>query len=544
MSKLGSLLKASMTEGMQLFRFGKRNKNGKKASPALPIALAVFIGIAIWGYANMMLDSLAEVGAGFVMLTLFVMITSVLTLAEGIYKSGSLLFSCRDDNLMLALPIKKSTVLFVRVFKLYVFETLYNALFLVPAMLAYAIRMDVGWTFYLASILALLLLPVIPIVIACIIGGITTGISTRFKMKNLARIVLTTAVLLLVVFAASNLNQILQNIATNATSINDLITKLYYPAGAYIGMITDFSWLNLLIFVVINVAIFGVMVVVLGKIYYKINSRVKVVRTTVSHSSSMVKIKRKSVMRALITKELRKFIDTPVFVVNAGFGLVLFIVGCILLSINFEAITGLLENYGMDMSFDFAGVVREYAPVILLGLIMMASLMSSITSSMISLEGRSFNILKSLPVKPITIVMGKVLTAVLIMIPFILIGDLIMFLKFDFSLVQILLILAASIILPIVAEMIGIAINLKYPKMNAESDAEVVKQSTSPMVATFLGMGMTAVSVFGIFKAIEVFGGSIDLTLGALVVIYALILLLLLFYLKKVGTKKFNEITA
>ena len=51
--------------------------------------------------------------------------------------------------------------------------------------------------------------------------------------------------------------------------------------------------------------------------------------------------------------------------------------------------------------------------------------MKSITSSMISLEGKTFSILKSLPVKPYTIIKSKILTAVLIMIPCILIGDII-----------------------------------------------------------------------------------------------------------------------
>ena len=125
MGKLFSLLKASMTDGMQIFRISKNSAKGKKSNQTgLLIAIAALIGFSIWVYADKLLDSLTDVGAGFVVLTLFVIITSVLTLVEGIYKSGDLLFNCRDDDLMLSLPIKKSTVLFIRVFKLYVFELL------------------------------------------------------------------------------------------------------------------------------------------------------------------------------------------------------------------------------------------------------------------------------------------------------------------------------------------------------------------------------------------------------------------------------------
>ena len=169
--------------------------------------------------------------------------------------------------------------------------------------------------------------------------------------------------------------------------------------------------------------------------------------------------------------------------------------------------------------------------------------MSSITSSVISLEGRSFNILKSIPVKPVTILMGKVLTAVLIMLPFILAGDIVMFIRFDFSVLQIVLILLASVILPLVAEMIGIAVNLKYPKMNATSDAEVVKQSTSSLVATFVGMGFTMLSAYLIIATIAA-GVPMDLVLAGGVLIYAVILAILALYLKKIGTKRFYQIEA
>lgn len=130
----------------------------------------------------------------------FVIITSALTLIEGIYKSGNLLFNCKDDNLLLSLPIKRGTVLFIRVFKFYVFELLYNSLFLLPAIIVYAINMNPGITY----------------------------------------------------------------IAKNASSINDFITRLYYPAGAYIELITNFSVLKLLEFIIVNLGLFIVTIILIG----------------------------------------------------------------------------------------------------------------------------------------------------------------------------------------------------------------------------------------------------------------------------------------
>ena len=64
-------------------------------------------------------------------LSLFVFITSIFVIGKGIYKKGSLLFNCKDDTLLLSLPIKRSTVLFVRIFQFYLFELAFKALFII-----------------------------------------------------------------------------------------------------------------------------------------------------------------------------------------------------------------------------------------------------------------------------------------------------------------------------------------------------------------------------------------------------------------------------
>jgi len=277
-------------------------------------------------------------------------------------------------------------------------------------------------------------------------------------------------------------------------------------------------------------------------VYFRINSRAKITRT--SKHRGEYKIKSQSVMTALIKKELKKFIDSPVFVVNAGFSLILFVVGTILISVNYQSLAGILSQYGMGEKIDEIGeMIRMFAPLVLMGLLLMATLMGSITSSMISLEGKSFNILKSLPVKPWTIIMGKVLTAVLIMLPFLIIGDVVMILRFGFNLPEILLTIVATLVFPMVAELIGIMINLKYPKMNAKNDTEVVKQSASSMVAVFLGMGILGISAYLIIQ-VAILKCPTDLIMGGVVTVYTLIMLGLILILKRSGNKMFMSIDA
>ena len=535
MKKIISLIKACMTENMNLFRIRNKKQN-KSANKMIVVFLVIFFFFYIWSFANTIMDELVEIHQEYVLLTLFVIITTLLTIVEGIYKASSLLFNCKDDDLLLSLPITKGTVLFIRVFKFYVFELLYNSLFLLPAIVVYATRVDVDWTFYLSSIIALLLLPIIPIVISCILGGVISHTSSKFRFKNIAQIVITMVFLLIIFYFSFNLEGMMSNLSESATNINNKIASIYYPASAYVKLATEFNILDLVFFKLIHIVVFTIAIFAFSNVYFKINSRIKITKKSIHKVKYKIKTNRQ--MIALIKKELKKFVDTPVFVINSAFGLVLFILACILVAIKFDSIPSILAENEMTVTIE---QIKSYVPVLLLSLICFASLMSSITSSMISLEGKAFNVLKSIPVNPYTIIIAKVLTATLIMLPFILIGDLIFFVRFGLNLIQILMILMASIVIPLVSETFGIIINIKHPKMDAENDAEVVKQSASTMIAVIVGMISTGISI-GILGACLALNMSTNLATLLGILIYIIIFIGLLVYLNKKSVKEFNRI--
>ena len=134
--KIISLVKACMTDNMNIFKIKKRANNDSSNKAFLMFIIALFT-YSIWSYATLIIEPLKETKSEYALLTFFGIITAILTLIEGIYKSSSLMFNCNDDDLLLSLPIKRSTVLFIRVFKFYVFEIMYNALFLIPALVVY-----------------------------------------------------------------------------------------------------------------------------------------------------------------------------------------------------------------------------------------------------------------------------------------------------------------------------------------------------------------------------------------------------------------------
>ena len=234
---------------------------------------------------------------------------------------------------------------------------------------------------------------------------------------------------------------------------------------------------------------------------------------------------------------MKRFFSSPVFIINAGFGIVLILAITIAISINFDGfINGFLEQEEVGMGVE---QIRALLPKIFYGFVVFASCMTSITSSMISLEGKSFNITKSLPVSTEKILLAKVLTSNIISIPVILLSDIIFFIVFKVAIMDIVFILLASIIIPTFTALIGILMNLKYPKMDATSDTEVVKQSMSSMVAVFIGMFTAMLSIVVIVVGSAI---NIDLFIMLELLIFSIIVFILWKILKKYGIRRFREI--
>ncbi len=539
MKKLYSLIKACMTNDMQIVKISSK-KSSKKAT-LIPIFIVLYLMFMIWGSANSMFEKLESTHLEYLLLSIAAFGISIMTIMEGIYKTGPLIFNCKDDQLLLSLPLKRKTVLFIRIFKFYIFELVFNSIFLLPVMIAY-IRWaeNLTWTYYLTSIIMLLLLPVIPIVISCIIGMITSSLSSRFKYKNLVQIVISMAFILGIIYFSYNMDGLYEYIIQNATSINDMITKLYYPAGIYATLVSEFNIKDLLIFIIFNISILIVSIYVLSKFYFKINSRLKAVTTTKKTKIKKESIKARPITISLVKKELETFFKTPVFIINAGFALVLFVIATIFIVLKFDSVLVLLtsETEGLNIS---KNLIMNNIPIFILILISFTAFMTSITNSVISLEGRKINILKSLPIKTKTILMSKIYSSLVLTTPILFIGDIILFIKFKISILESLLLLLLSVLIPLISHFIGLIVNLKYPKLDAENSAEVVKQSASSLISVTIGMILLIATVIIISNII----GKISslLILAITTIIYLIIDIILYVYIIKKSVKEFDALT-
>ena len=91
MKKIMTLIKVSLNHDMNIFRINTK-KQSKLKKILVPLALVFYLMFLMGMYSYKLMEMLVPLHLEFAVLTFFGIAVSFITLLEGIYKSGSLLF--------------------------------------------------------------------------------------------------------------------------------------------------------------------------------------------------------------------------------------------------------------------------------------------------------------------------------------------------------------------------------------------------------------------------------------------------------------------
>ena len=539
MKKFFSLLRAVMSQDMRIFVFKAKRNSSTLTKILIPVILAILVMFSMGGIYLPLAVEFHEKGVTHIILEISIAFPGILAFIEGVYKSQGILFEAKDNELLFSLPISKKQILLSRLIKLYAFQFLYSLLFIIPGIVCYLMFEKAGVYFYLITGLTLLLFPIIPTVLGCFFGYIVKKFSVNFKSKKLVQTIFTIVIVSALMILSLRMQDLVKGIVDNSNSIDSVLTK-YYPIGAYLKLLSRFDIVTFILLLFINAVVLSAFVLIVSKSYFKIVSKSKENIKPVRDNSSKKEyvFKQNNSLFALLKKELARYFSSTVYMFNTLFGLALLIIATVSLCMNFD---GTIDTIASEETSEMAVIaLSSIAPKVYLAILVAMSFMTSITSSSISLEGKSFNISKSLPVKVEKQLLAKVLMSDLITIPVILICDVVFCVFFEVGIIDIVSILFASFLAPSIAAVFGLIINLKFPKMDASSDTEVVKQSMSSMISVFGGMLFAA-----IFLVITFLLAAIgDFAILIEVILLAILLTILWIILGKYGKKRYREIEA
>ena len=174
-------------------------------------------------------------------------------------------------------------------------------------------------------------------------------------------------------------------------------------------------------------------------------------------------------------------------------------------------------------------------------MLLFSLMFTSITSSSISLEGKSINITKSLPIECNLIFNSKIILCYIVEFPFIWLSIIIFELCFKFSFIYFLELIILSVLSIFISSVVGLIINLKYPKLDASNDTEVVKQSMSSMISLFIGFIIFILSTLLLTYFTKWIGINILIYIHLL--LFVILSLILYFILLKFGSLDYKKLS-
>ncbi|MEE0932957.1 MAG: ABC transporter permease, partial [Clostridium sp.] len=165
------------------------------------------------------------------------------------------------------------------------------------------------------------------------------------------------------------------------------------------------------------------------------------------------------------------------------------------------------------------------------------------TNSSISLEGNRLWILKSLPIEPKDIFKGKIITNLIITIPAAIVANIIFYIGLKFEIKYLILNVMISIVFAGISAVLGLIINLYFPKMDWTNPTTVVKQSASVMI-TILGLLILTLAMIGISVAlVEIFNiTNMIIILTVVLILFLILLFASIKILDSIGSEKFNRL--
>ncbi len=456
--------------------------SGNAGYTVLMVFVAIMMVFLVVFFSMTMADSLAPLGLIDLLPALMMAASCVTVLITTIYKTNGILFGFRDYDLVMSLPVKTSTVIASRVMILYLYNMLFCLVILVPSTIVYAMYATPPAGFYPVFVICLLLVPLVPVIIATAIGMLIAWIASHFKRKSGANIIFTVIALLLWMYLCMNMSNIAVNFANIGETLMQVISRVYPLVTWYTAAVCTLDMASFALFAAVSVGAFLLFTAVIAKNFKHINNSLTADRT--SSDFQMSSLKQSSKKAALFGREWRRFISTPVYVLNSGIGVILILIFAVLILV--AGAGTVLNLIGMS---GFGNTLTDILPVGLSFFIVM----TCPSAASVSLEGKSFWIIKTMPVQTKDVLMAKLKVNLYLTIFAVLISSTLINIALQPTPLQAVMMYATPLAYSVFTSLFGLRLNLSNYNFDWNTEMQVVKQSMPVMTVILTGMAITIV---------------------------------------------------
>ncbi|MEG1547129.1 MAG: hypothetical protein RR527_00100 [Clostridia bacterium] len=530
MKQFLSLLRVNYcnTFNINRIRYGKDAKLRSKQLRALVgfIALGVFMAFSMYGYFYGMAATLSAIGLPQLTMTLACAAACAVTLITTVFHAGNTLINYKDYDAVMSLPIPQSAVVLTRMLKLYTANLLFILALMIPAAAVYATLESPGAAFYIIFLITLPFLPMLPVVVAAIIGILINAATVGFKRKNIAGMIVTFLFVGAVMYFSMNSQKIIENIGDIGIKLNDALSRIYPPVTWYTEAIMG-NWIKAVLLIGVNAIALFVFVALTGRFYRPLHALLTRQKRMVM-KDEITQIR--TPFAALFRKDMKRYLSSVLYVTNTAMGALLLILGGAALLIFDDKILAQIAGAPQNM-----GMLMTAAPFAL----SFCVVMSCTTNASISIEGNRLWQLKVMPVSVRKVFTSKLMVFFMMIVPAIVICGVLLCIALPVDFFTGALIFLTPLAHAAFIGVMGLVLNLNNPKLDWQSETEVIKSGT-PVMLTVLG-GMLAVMLPA--GLIIGFGGAYgQIFTAAWTMLLCVIALVLWRWLITKGKRRFAEL--
>ncbi len=463
----------------------KRNKKTGKGTLIFYAVIYLYLIVIICGMMGTLFHSLAGPYHMLGLDWLYFAMAALMGLGFGVFGSvfstQSQLYDAKDNDLMLSMPIPSGRILISRMIPLLALNLLFVGAVMIPAFVVYGVFVEFSPVNLIGQILALIGVVCLAQAISCLLGWLLHLALAKMN-KSIASMLFMVVFLGIYFYVYSQANSILTNMAVQGQAIANALRSFAWPLYAA-GLGCMGSWGKLIIFLAICALAFGAVWLVLSATFLR--------SATARHSGRRKKLRldgeaARSPYRAMLGKELHKFLGTPVYLTNMGIG-ILMIVALTVAGVIFKSkVMPILRLLGLDDSNRYLVVL---AIVSYLGATM------CISTPSVSLEGKNIWILKSMPVSGYRILLAKLGMHCVLTVPVTLVSTAVLCAVYGCSVVAIGLCCVICGLLCLFNGLLGLICGLKWARLDYISEAYPCKQSVSVLVTMFSMMGLSLAGI-------------------------------------------------
>ena len=452
---------------------------------------------------------LALVGMEPLLLKLLLFSASFIVLIFGFFYVMSVFYYSSDIENYLFLPVSPGSLVLAKFMVVALYQILSTFVLFFPSFVAFGYMDQQNWTYYLKTLLALIILPIVPLTIIAILCILLMRFSKIFRNKD--RFTLFSS--LIGITLALSISSLMQNLTTGMNGGMPAILQeqgrvfnilsAVFPAAtlmhkAIFGGIASFILNTVLSLFICAIFIF---------IFYQVGNRLyidgaKGLKETASNRKNLTQqellssTRKKNVVMAIASKELKMILRTPAYFLNCvlvSLIMPLFLILPLLFGGSLKDLTAELGAGGIEQ---LRHMVSPDAFIIgLMALMAFYAGLNLIAATAITREGPNFSFMKLIPIPYRTQLVGKILPALVVQMVGVLILLIPAIVLLRPSIPTVLTGFVLGSLLSIFLDFAMITLDVIRPVLDWTNEQKAVKQNFNAMVSTFLSMIVGAIPV-------------------------------------------------